>query len=144
MVAIMSDVRILKTRIGDRLFSGIQASRMRMGEHNSELTRTVALYLARDTGEDFILEAWVSSSHGRAFAEDISRMTSVEDWEAILGSYIYVAMMTSKSRKIEEDAGSLRTRAVRLCSPNGDGYDSKVVVRISFEVGRRLWQEGYR
>jgi hypothetical protein len=140
----MLDVRILETRIGDRLFSGIQGSRMRIGEHNSKLTRTVALYLARDTGEDFVLEAWISSSYRRAFAEDMLRMTSVEDWEVILGKYIYVAIMASKLRKIEEDAGSLRTRAVRLCSPNGDGCDSKLVVRISFKVGRRLWQESYR
>jgi hypothetical protein len=137
MVAIMSDMNLLKTRIGNRLYSGIQASCMRKAEDTDKLTRTVALYLARDTGEDFILEAWVGPSPGRAIAADVKRITSIEDWEPILGPYLYTAMKTSKTRRIEEEA-------VRLSSPDSDRHDIKVAVRISFEVGRKIWQECYR
>jgi hypothetical protein len=146
MVAIMSDMNLLKTRIGNRLYSGIQASCMRKAEDTDKLTRTVALYLARDTGEDFILEAWVGPSPGRAIAADVKRITSIEDWEPILGPYLYTAMKTSKTRRIEEEGGigPLRTKAVRLSSPDSDRHDIKVAVRISFEVGRKIWQECYR
>jgi hypothetical protein len=144
MVAIMSDTDLLKKYIGDRLYSGIQASSMRKEEDSSRLTRTVALYLARDTGADFVLEAWISSAHGRAIAAEVREMSSIESWKPILGEPLYAAMKASKTRTMEEEGtGRLRTRSVRLSSPDGDRHDCKVAIRINFEVGRKIWQECY-
>jgi hypothetical protein len=49
-------------------------------------------------------------------------------------------MKTSKTRRIEEEGGIglLYTKAVRLSLPDSDRYDIKVVVRISFKVGRKI------
>jgi hypothetical protein len=143
MVAMMGNMDRLETHVGNRLYAGVQASCMRK-EETGVLTRAVALYIARDTGEDFVLEAWIGSSHGRAIAADMRRTTSIDGWEAILGQHLYAAMKTSKTRRIEEEGTrKLRTKAVRLSSPDSDWQDIKVAVRINFEVGRKMWQDCY-
>jgi hypothetical protein len=138
----MADMDVMENCVGNRLYRAVQASRMRLGEQG-RLTKAFPLYLARDSGEDFVLEIWMCSSHGRSISEEEKRMTSVEDWRTILGEYLYAAMMTSKSRGIEEDAGELNTNAVRLSFPNGDNYDSKLEVKINFDVGLTVWNTGY-
>jgi hypothetical protein len=112
-------------------------------EEQGRLTKAFPLYLARDSGEDFVLEIWMCSSHGRSILEEERRMTSIEGWRAILGEYLYTAMRTSKSRKIEEDLGESKTDAIKLSFPNGDHYDSKLEVKINFDMGRAIWSRGY-
>ncbi|PVH91660.1 hypothetical protein DM02DRAFT_478757, partial [Periconia macrospinosa] len=137
-VAIMADLEQMEKYIGDYLYRGVEASRMRDGE-DSKLTRALRLGLASDSGEDFILEIWVCSSYGMSIVDKMRTMTSVEDWKDILGDYLYMAMKSSKSRKIEEDTEMLRTSAVRIISPNGNNYDSKIEVMMSFDTGREVW-----
>lgn len=138
----MADLDCMERWVGDRLYRGVQASRMR-NEEQGRLTRALPLYLARDSGEDFVLEIWMCLSYGRTIAEEMGRMTSVQDWETILGEYLYAAMKTSKTRKIEEDVGQLRSDAVRISFPNGDNYDSKLEVKMNFDMGRKVWDEAY-
>ncbi|KAJ6208635.1 hypothetical protein PSV09DRAFT_1187338 [Bipolaris maydis] len=141
-VAIMADLDVMERYVGNRLFNAAQASRMRIGEQ-TKLTKAFSLYLARDSGEDFVLEIWMCSIHGLSILEEERRMTSVEDWKTVLGECLYLAMATSKSRKIEEDIGNPTTEAVKLCFPNGDNYDSKLEVKINFDTGLTIWNEGF-
>lgn len=141
-MAILADLDIMEKYVGDYLYSGVQLSHMRGGE-DSRLTRALRLCLASDSGEDFILEIWICSSYGSSIVDKMRMMTSIEDWEKILGDYLYRAMKNSRSRKIEEETGMLRTSAVRISSPNGSNYDSKLEVMMSFEMGREVWDEGF-
>jgi hypothetical protein len=138
----MADLDCMKARIGDRLYRGVQASLMRYGE-KGRFTRALSLYLAHIPGEDFVLEVWMGSSHGRSIAEEMKTMTLVEDWETILGEDLYAAMKTSKTRRIEEDAGKLLTNAVRISFLNGDSYDSKLEVKMNFDMGCEFWDGVY-
>jgi hypothetical protein len=53
-------------------------------------------------------------SYRLAIAEEIGKITLVKDWETILGEYLYAAIKTSKTRKIEEHARRLKTNAVKI------------------------------
>ncbi|OAL42572.1 hypothetical protein IQ07DRAFT_340578 [Pyrenochaeta sp. DS3sAY3a] len=141
-VAILADLDRMKNYIGDYLHRGVRESRMRDGEKR-KLTSALRLGLAYDSGEDFILELWICSLYGRSIEDRMSTMNSIEDWKDILGDYLYVAMKNSRSRKIEEEKGIQRTNAVRLSSPNGKNYDSKVEVMMSFDQGREVWDIGF-
>lgn len=138
----MADLDIMERYVGDRLFQAAQASKMRIGEQ-TKLTKAFSLYLARDSGEDFVLEIWMCFIHGLSILEEERHMKSVEDWRAVLGEYLYSAMATSKSRKIEEETGNPTTEAVKLSFPNGDHYDAKLEVKINFDTGRAIWNEGF-
>jgi hypothetical protein len=83
------------------------------------------------------------SSHGRAIAEEMKAMTLVEDWELTLGDYLYMAMKTSRKKILEEDTGQLCTKAVMISAPNGNNYDSKLVVKMNFNIGRDLLAKCY-
>jgi len=141
-MAIMADLEQMVGYIGDYLYRGIQASRMRASE-DSYLTRALSLCLAYDSAEDFVLVVWICSTYGGSIVDKIETMTSVEDWKDILGDYLYTAMNNSRSRKIEEDTGILRTSAVRISSPKGNNYDSKLEVMMSFDTGRKIWDVGF-
>lgn len=141
-MAIMADLDCIEKYVGDHIYGGVKASRIRQ-EEQSRFTRALALYLARNSGEDFVLEIWMCSTYGRSIEEDMSTMTTVEDWERILGQYLYAAMKTSRIRKIEEDAGKSLTSAVRISFPNGDNYDSKLEVKMNFIMGREIWDKAY-
>ena len=141
-MAIIADIELMENYVGRRLYMAVQASLMRR-EEEGRLTKALPLYLARDSGEDFVLEIWMCSSHGRFFLEEERRMASIEGWKTILGDYLYEAMKTSKSRKIEEDMGDSKSEAIRLSFPDGDHYDSKLEVRINFDIGREIWSTGY-
>jgi hypothetical protein len=141
LVSLMANLDQMKELIGIRLYNAVQASRIRVGE--GPLTRALPLYLARASDLDFVLEIWMCSSHGRAIAEEMRAMTSVEDWELILGEYLYMAMKTSRTRILEEDAGQMCTKAAMIFAPNGDNYDSKLVVKMNFNKGRDLLTKCY-
>jgi hypothetical protein len=108
----------------------------------NELTQAVPLCIAPNLGEDWVLDIWMCSLHGRAIEEE-TRSALVEDWEPILGAFIYTAMKTSNARKMEENTGQVYTNAVRVYCPNSDICDGKLSFTMAFDAARVLWVKAY-
>lgn len=72
MVSRWANLDSIREFIGLRLYDGVQASLMRQGEGHG-FTHAISMYVARNEGEDFVLEVWLCSSHGRRIGEETER-----------------------------------------------------------------------
>jgi hypothetical protein len=145
-IAMVAQVDKLEVTLGDYLFKGMDATRLRHREKDGRMMRftdTVHLHLAYQEGEDFKLEVWVCSSIGKAISQ--AKMTSVEDLRSMLGDYLFEAMDASNWRMEEKRKGMLKfTRAVDVFFPNGDdGSDCKVEVVLNFGTGTSVYENIY-
>jgi hypothetical protein len=125
--------------LGNYLSSGIQDSYTRKAEMHADFTRALRMRLPVNEPEDFVLELWMGDSYGESILQSSKTMSSVENWEPILGSYLYTAMRTSQWRSMEESTGVLNTRAVSISSPLGNGFDYRFRVMMKFEMGMDVW-----
>jgi hypothetical protein len=109
------------------------------------LTDTVRLLPPSEHREDFGLRIWLCSSLGELAAQQVKNMRSIEEWESILGNYLYRAMLESRFRKAEEGNSISRTSAAMISFPNGKdlGHDSKLEVLISYQKGTEIWTNAF-
>ncbi|KAJ5025141.1 hypothetical protein J3E72DRAFT_11407 [Bipolaris maydis] len=63
----------------------------------------------------------------------------MDDWEEILGAFLYASMKASRSRKIEEKLGLKLTGAARISPPEDGAYDSRLNVMLDFDTGYKAW-----
>ncbi|CAN9241637.1 unnamed protein product [Alternaria alternata] len=95
-------------------------------------TNAVRLYLAHELGVDFRLEVKIDTLYAKPVSENAR---SMEDWEAILGTFLYAGMKASRSRKVEEELGLKLTGAARISFPEDGAHDSKLNVMLDFDTG---------
>lgn len=141
------DVSQLSRYLGAYLSNGIQESCIRKAEERNglRLTDAVRMLPPFEENEDFGLEIWLCLPLGESIAEKVKHMTSIEEWETILGNSLYTAMLQSKFRKSEEERNILRSSAARISFPDGRDrdHDSKLAILISFEYGTEIWSNAY-
>lgn len=77
----MADMSLMKNYVGGRVYSGVEKSSIRGAESGMSLTRAFPLNLARDSGEELILEIWCSS-YGPSIAEEMRSRRSDYYWVA--------------------------------------------------------------
>jgi hypothetical protein len=134
--ATMSNRNALTKYLGGSLFEGVQESYMaKLG--TAPVSLAVRLRLASGEHEDFILELWLSPLYGSSVSESLRTMTSVEDWKALLGDFLYTATLTSRLKTTGEDS------AVKISCPLGRNFDYRLRVAMSFKEGNEFWAACY-
>ncbi|KAG8407807.1 hypothetical protein J3459_018320, partial [Metarhizium acridum] len=116
----MAKLESLEYVLGDYLYNGMMASRLRKGEVDRRimtLTDAVRLHLAYQSGEDFKLEVWLCATVGRAIVD--AKTDSVERVRSVLGDYLFEATSTSNWwRQTETEATHLS--ALRVSFPHSE------------------------
>ncbi|KND93763.1 hypothetical protein TOPH_01948 [Tolypocladium ophioglossoides CBS 100239] len=138
--AIIANVEKLERILGSLLYNGMMASRLRGGEVDGRiypLTNCFRLHLASQSGGDFKVEVWRSSSTGSVITDamdDPARLRSV------LGDYIFEAMMASSWWRHMKQMPAI-FNAVDISYPHGKNGDCKLEVRLNFKTGHSLFVE---
>ncbi|EUC40889.1 hypothetical protein COCMIDRAFT_9322 [Bipolaris oryzae ATCC 44560] len=137
-VAEIADLDEIESYLGRYLYLRVQASHTRRAEELDGFkgTNAVRLYLAHELGEDFRLEVKIDTLYAKPISEDTRLM---DDWEEILGTFLYAGMKASRSRKIEEKLGLKLTGAARISPPENGAYDSRLNVMLDFDTGYKAW-----
>lgn len=137
-VAEIADLNEIESYLGRYLYLRVQASHTRRSEELDGFkgTNAVRLYLAHELGVDFRLEVKIDTLYAKPVSENVR---SMEDWEAILGTFLYAGMKASRSRKVEEELGLKLTGAARISFPEDGAHDSKLNVMLDFDTGYKAW-----
>lgn len=137
-VAEIADLDKIESYLGHYLYLRVQASHTRRTEELDGFkgTNAVRLYLAHELGEDFRLEVMINTLYAKPVSENAR---SIDDWEEILGTFLYAGMKASRSRKVEENLGLKPTGAARISLPEDGAYDSKLNVMLDFDTGYKAW-----
>lgn len=142
-MARMAKLERLEYVLGDYLYSGMMASRLRKGEVDRRimtLTDAVRLHLAYQSGEDFKLEVWLCATVGKAVVE--AKADSVERVRSVLGDYLFAATSSSNWWRQTETEGT-HLGALHVSFPHSDIGDCKFDIMLNFETGRCLLDELY-
>ncbi|EFY96512.2 hypothetical protein MAA_08009 [Metarhizium robertsii ARSEF 23] len=119
-MARMAKLERLEYVLGDYLYSGMMASRLRKGEVDRRimtLTDAVRLHLAYQSGEDFKLEVWLCATVGKAVVE--AKADSVERVRSVLGDYLFAATSSSNWWRQRETEGT-HLSALYVSFPHSD------------------------
>ncbi|KAK4069495.1 hypothetical protein Purlil1_13698 [Purpureocillium lilacinum] len=142
LVATMANVEKLGRILGNLLYTGMMASRLRREEMDGRiitLTDCFRLHMASRSGEDFKAEIWLSSSTGSDITDAMDDPVRLRN---VLGDYIFEAMRASswRRRMVRMPA---TFNSVDVSYPHGNHGDCKLEVRLNFEAGHYLYVEAY-